>query len=221
MTNIQVRCTLKAANGLAEDNCINTFAVAGADPGADDTQIWDAFNSFYNDVHAPGVLSIASYLNHTIQRVNGLLVELIDEPINPPNVPYNSQSFDLDNVPGNTVPLPQEVAICLSMAAADYFDGVNTGRKRGRVYIGPLSSNASLGVSSPDPARPGISVREALEGAGRQLRDDLKVVDPFRYLAIWSRTDDLHREVSGGWVDDEWDTQRRRGRKRTGRQIWG
>lgn len=96
---------------------------------------------------------------------------------------------------------PREVALCLSFYAER-----NLPRQRGRIYLGPLQSG--LG------ARPilqtmnfALDLAEGIAGIGGVDVD----------WQVFSPTDQQGRSVTAAWVDDEWDTQRRRGRKSTQR----
>lgn len=116
--------------------------------------------------------------------------------------------------------LPLEVAFCLSFRAA-WTTPAQQARRRGRVYLGPLAP--AVLVSTPPPA-PIVDLMEA--GAfymERLLSESVAGVgggDPAPWC-VWSRTDGSLHDVVGGWVDNEWDTQRRRGLRPTYRETWG
>lgn len=88
-------------------------------------------------------------------------------------------------------------------------------RRRGRIYFGPLNTSA-LGSSG----RPATTLVTSLANAAQRLAEGATLTHPDARLAVYSRADGVAREVTGGWVDDEFDTQRRRGRERTLRDTW-
>jgi hypothetical protein len=100
--------------------------------------------------------------------------------------------------------MPREVALCVS-----FYSGSNAKRRRGRLYLPVAGSGATKG------ARPDTSaMTRALAVATR-----LGVVGPNTCTwCVHSGVDHVLRPVSNAWVDDEWDTQRRRGLKGTTRQ---
>lgn len=121
--------------------------------------------------------------------------------------------------------LPEEVALCIS-----YYTDRNIKSHRGRSYIGPLNGSAMTGSSVP-PSRPAPGFRTALTDAGTRMAlagppvalitaTSDTFVDPEVITTTWAlyspklgTWDDVHH----GWVDDEWDGQRRRRVEATGR----
>lgn len=102
-------------------------------------------------------------------------------------------------------PGPGEIAVCLS-----FYGGSNAPYNRGRLYI-PF---AAFSGSAPAGSRP--------SAANRTKVGDL--VPLFAGLGgvnvdwiVWSPTKKAATKVDHWWVDDEWDTQRRRGLKPTTR----
>lgn len=108
---------------------------------------------------------------------------------------------------------PGEVAICLSYSAVDDPDA-STARRRGRIYVGPLLA-AQVGQRR---------VSDVQAAAVLDFGEDLASVG-FASNTTWllySRTDTQTAKIESIWVDDAWDTQRRRGlapSKRTVRDV--
>lgn len=216
MVDIAVRCTLRSGSLANADDAINTFAVTGATPGTDDALITDAFDFFYNGTQAEPALAVSSFIGATQLRTAGLRVELIATPGTIPNAPYYSALYSLEAA--NDGGLPLEVATCLSFFDAGYLTDANPGRHRGRVYIGPLTVDAMLEGDSALPAAPTETWINLLQAAAANLATDLS--GGGREWAIWSRADSTFRPIVGGWIDDEFDTQRRRGRSPVSRSYW-
>lgn len=141
--------------------------------------------------------------------------------------PEPRQMRRLDTFPiagGLTDPLPNEVALCASFAA-DYVSGVNPQRRRGRVYLGPVATGATLITGSQ--SRPSAAVMAAIITALESLLTPADVGGSSLSWALYSRADDLggatiddsFHDVQRGWVDNAWDTQRRRGPAATSRSV--
>ena len=124
----------------------------------------------------------------------------------PPNYPQATTGFNfLSSLP--TTLLPSEVALCLSFQAPR-IPGQIQNRRQGRVYIGPLNT----GVASA--GRPSSTARSTLAAAAGVLGVDIQT-DTDGFWAVWSAMNGTTAEVEEGWVDDAFDTQRRRGLQRT------
>lgn len=108
--------------------------------------------------------------------------------------------------------LPHEVALCVSFQA-DPVSGVPQARRRGRIYLGPLAEAASSN------ARPSTSVLNVVEAAAQRLLDE-STLSVWKWQ-VYSRTGQTHATVTGGWIDNAWDTQRRRGNDPTARLSFG
>lgn len=212
-------------SGLPEDIVVNTFAVDFGG-GTDYGDVFTAFDRFYNTPIGAGTLSLSNNIGWTVERSDGLRMEVVEDPQTPPNVPSAISVTDLDvssstgdPMDGPIDPLPQEVSVCSSFFASGYPDVSPTpGRLRGRVYIGPLGFNTIAGVAEGLPSRPGTEIIDLIAATTQRLVGDLDADG--HALCVWSRVDGVFRPVVGGWVDNEWDTQRRRGRKRTTRTMW-
>jgi hypothetical protein len=101
--------------------------------------------------------------------------------------------------------LPREVALCLS-----FYSERNLPRNRGRIYLSP----AARGLSSLG-ARPSAT----------NMSDALAMADAFSGLGgvnidwcVRSVMDNQFKKVTHAFVDDEWDTVRKRGLRKTTRQ---
>jgi len=100
---------------------------------------------------------------------------------------------------------PREVALCLS-----FYSSTNQKRRRGRLYL-PMAGSGRLAGARPSAATMtaalAVATRLATAGPGTCS------------WCVHSGVDHVLRPVSSAWVDDEWDTQRRRGMKGTTRQT--
>lgn len=125
-----------------------------------------------------------------------------------------------------TAGYPAEVAMCLTMQALPA-SGLNQRRRRGRVYLGPLSTTtgaASDGEMRPDPAVRTIIANAAADmlpsvvGAGSGSTLELCVFSRATF-DVSSQLIDAFVPVEQVYVDNAFDTQRRRGVAATARTI--
>lgn len=101
--------------------------------------------------------------------------------------------------------VPREIALCLS-----FYSEFNAKRRRGRLYFPAAWLTTTAGMTS----RPAAAMRTFLGEIAVILQNLGGIDDDW---SIWSPTDQEARKVTNWWVDDEWDIQRRRGRRGTTR----
>lgn len=142
---------------------------------------------------------------------NGHEMKFYALPGTEPNYPYAERTWNFTSAPSGTG-LPREVAIGLSFQGSRAA-GFPQARRRGRIYIGPILANVNVS------GRPSSTTRTAIADAAEALRTALNT-DPNHYWAVWSTVDQEAVEVQNGWVDDAFDTQRRRGVEATSRTLW-
>lgn len=218
----------KNKNGLAEDRYVNTFHVwsTSVPSGGQLVAIAAAALDFFAPGGAPG---FKLYMSE--QSDGGQQVKMYNMADTIPRVPlYETEaaSGGLGIITDKAA--PSEVALCLSYAAA-VASGQNAARRRGRMYIGPFniqalgsSADASLGGSSD--GRPISSLRQAIQERAERLVIDLNSADVLWVTyspttdALGGTPDAASAPVSRFWVDNAWDTQRRRGYAPTHRLEW-
>jgi hypothetical protein len=117
--------------------------------------------------------------------------------------------------------LPDEVACCLSYRHFPYDAGINPQSQRGRIYFGPLNPDAFEGSGGGDewntPPRPATAFKNILAAAASDLED---ANDADNTWIVYSRVLDQGFAVTDGWIDNAFDTQRRRGVAATARTLW-
>jgi hypothetical protein len=121
----------------------------------------------------------------------------------PPHYPLATKEINTGVATASTI--NRDVAVCLS-----YYSQVNRPRHRGRLYIPCVltGSAASGGVVSSTIMTKVAALVPVFTGLGGVDVD----------WCVYSRVDDTPRSVSNWWIDNSWDTQRRRGRKADARQ---
>lgn len=240
MTDVLCVSTIPHRNGLSRDSVKNSFVFA---TNTDDAAGWqaaaDAVVDFFTAPRAPGV-SVGAEIAHSMSRVaNACSVQVYDITDNLDGSPHGSpiylRTWTLPVGNGNTS-LPGEVAACLSFQG---FQGVNApvegteaelptpasairmgapathvgrirpkSRTRGRIFIGPLQSGVSQVDAGTGRAKLTAQFMQELSDAGKALMD-LAAAE----WCQWSRAERRIQTVTDAWVDDAFDTQRRRGEK--------
>ena len=227
-SSLHVTLELPAADGLPKDNPVWNFAFIGPTPvtGTTLTAIQAAIEAFYTANHGTLSHSIGNFLSTAVSRTVPPIMRTYDKT-GFENGAASGGPIDIRNtalIPtrtGGTVDLPSEVAVTLSFHS-DYgtlpeFGPGHTrirARHRGRIYIGPLTTLALVSNADKGPSVSGAAL-DTFSGAAIALMGDTGTT-----WAQWSRVDHTFREVTGGWVDDAPDTQRRRGEDATLRNVW-
>lgn len=222
MANYQVRAVIPLRSGLPQDVSVNTWSIVGPDTEGGRDAIMTALNRFYTETgDTPTTAAVGTYLGPQVRRSPGLsrfemyVVDLASgetgSPIRIDNwvVPVGPLSADLC--------LPNEVAVCTSFASGAPA-GVNAARRKGRVYIGPLTK--TVVTNDPITFQPRLTDAfvASLVNSTERLHEEL--IAAGAQLCVWSRADAAMYPVVRGWVDLEFDTQRRRGEVATARVNW-
>lgn len=212
MAHILGQVHLMNDTALPEDVTINTFhystGVASALAGA-----IEAANLVFNfyDVPAPGrTNSISDYLSSRVQSTLGYTSRWYNMADPPPRVPVFIDGPK--SLVVSSQALPGEVALVSSFQAAPA-SGSPQARRRGRIFLGPLG----LICNDSATGRPTTAVLDDV-----RLNTDLLATNS-TVSATWcvfSRVDNVLYPVTNGWVDNAFDTQRRRGERATARQVW-
>lgn len=141
-----------------------------------------------------------------------------------PRVPYLTQTVSRPQ--GSAVGLPNEVALCVSFQGA-VASGQAQARRRGRNFVGPISSSTANFSSTTAGSRPSATLMGAVADAYAGLLALAPTTSNPRWV-VYSPTIDAQPGSSLGdatttitnlWVDDAWDIQRRRGNAPTTRIV--
>jgi hypothetical protein len=201
MPNFRGQVRLQGASMLPEDVYVNTFHFVRLDTLSEAADVvGPQLNTLYQTLGAV----IPTY----VQRAGEVRFYDLADP--EPRVP-EIRPITLP-APSGSATLPFEVALVVS------FHGTPpvTARRRGRVYIGPLTGSAlTTGGSTTEPTVATatiVSFAAAFQafldtGNGWSIRS---IVPTENFVS-----------VDRGWIDNEFDTQRRRGHDATERTLWG
>lgn len=227
--DVQAQIRFPGLSGLPEDVYINTLYFDGLTPLASDyTDIQAAIVDFYNANGASSGRSLTAMLSGEVNRAVGTELRIYD--IDAPGSPLYSAGFNI-NAAGSAVRMPPECAICLSFhsdltGVAEEVAGGPAGptgdthpaaRRRGRIFLGPLNESVLTTNTGHIDSGAVEACKEAMVRLQANAGLAIKGID----WCVNSRVDSITREVTGGWVDNAFDTQRRRGKAPTTRDSWG
>jgi hypothetical protein len=218
---VRAQCVLQGVSGLPKDEIVNTFHFV-----ADEGTGWEAnIAGHLEDFYA----AFGANLSAQVDR-SGAVVKVYDASLAAPNPPLFTEAITIPTIAGSTIDLPGETALCCSFQAP-IVSGLSQRRRRGRVYCGPLCT--SIGDEmTPDGTILGLIVDagESLIAATSYLDNaqlNWAVFSPTNaggwYLPGGSGPPNMPASVSpvaNGWVDNAWDTQRRRGLAPTARTTF-
>lgn len=221
MFNYHVTVTLEHLSGLARDRVVNSFAFESDNAllAADADDITARMQTFYNTTGEGATRPLSSYLWSSMSRATKPVVRIYDVGTHLDGTTAGSPVYTR-NFPNNlglvtaSTPLPAEVALCLSFNSsygidAEFAPGARPrARDRGRIYFGPLGSDACTSTTANRPI-PAAGVINSLLGAGKDLRDANTTIR----WCTWSRKAARMSPVILCSVDDAFDTQRRRGER--------
>lgn len=203
MATYKHQFVIKTADAVPKNYITNTlYSTASTDADAelntaDFITMFKAWGSYYS----------------TFVAQNNHEVKLYDMSDATPRVPVSITNWNLTSAPSNP-PLPSELACCLSFQAPPA-SGQPQARRRGRIFIGPLhtSTNDSGG-------RPVASMRVAIAAAAAACKTAVAANGVGTWWVAYSQIGGTAIPVTNGWIDNEFDTQRRREQGYTTRTTW-
>lgn len=204
MTTYTVQHSLQGKSNEAKDRYINSFHLDG--PITADhttlTNISAAVKAFFSSLNVY-YSTYANGLGETVKIYN-----LEDAK---PRVPIYSEISETAPFGASSVQqLPEEVAVCLSMAANPSAP-LPQARRRGRIYIGPLNINVLGDNVTGQPCRVATVFQDALLAKAVILNNALHAVGGDYTWIILSQTANTFVPIANFTVDNAFDTQRRRG----------
>lgn len=195
-------------NGLAEDRVVNGWHFwRDQQVVSDFDNVRDMLKDFYTKPVNAGAWVTNSYPGHLASECQVVAYDLSQDK---PRAPVYESTFPSGVGAGST--LPTEVALCFSFEA-DKESGELQSRRRNRVYLGPFT-NAVLNSGAVSG-----SFITTIINAGKDLKAASQASATWKWR-VYSPTDDQSHDIAKIWVDNAWDTQRRRGLKATSRTTW-
>lgn len=179
---------------LPKDHVVNTwhFDEVGGPPENFDN-VRDMLADFYGELE--------SFFAGQLYQPN-VLVRAYDMTDTQPRAPVYESLFTL-NAMSSSDPLPPEVSLCFSFQATKV-SGLPQARRRNRKYLPTFIQSVNSG------GRPNSGTVTAVAIAGSELLQAANAAVSWHWV-INSPTSDENPRVDNGWVDNSWDTQRRRG----------
>lgn len=225
--------TIPVTGGLPADSAVNVWSFRNVnepvDPAVDAAAVVTTLDNFYS--------AISGFIASTMDIAH-CAVKIFNLQDTAPRVPLLESEFSAGAVTTGGKDLPNEVAMCLSFRGAPG-SGLNARRRRGRIYLGPLQGS-SVDEHTRPPSGLTTTVMAAVAShltppAGGDL--EWCVYSPYTHHGVPIGGDINERDGSGDlvypevpgnlfasftpvsvyWMDDAWDTQRRRGLKETSR----
>ena len=207
---IRAQVVFENVSKKPEDRIVNTFHFTD-EAGYSTTTHWHWLARFYTEPTAPNTASVSSYLSPKLSRdAFACQVRLYDLGQAPPREP-EVHFFTLDPAGSSSPSVPNEVCSVLS-----FYGDRNLPRQRGRIYIGPLAATA-IEDGTPD-LRVSGAFRNAVADAARTLRTGDGTFKWCVYSTVSGSP--VTHDVTAGWIDNAFDTQRRRGAAATDRLTW-
>jgi hypothetical protein len=205
MPIIRAQVRIPAVSTVSEDTVTNTwhFLIPG-DPLGSINNITTALSTFYE--------AFDTYKSN-LQSWTTARVKYYNLSDTEPRVPIGDEALStISSAPAGN-PLPHEVA-CVVSFAGDYVSGQSQARRRGRVYIGPLNTQAvtTTGLLTSALVTAAAAAADALLTSSTASADWSWVV--------YSPSGNVSYSVTNGWVDNAPDIQRSRGFKATVRTTF-
>lgn len=229
MAHLRAQVILPFTSNLPEDVACNTFHFLTQSANVTEAENIVAMLKDLYTLAAPGGspanAPIGQWIGGAVSRVaNACKIKVYDLAQPKPRPVLHEGQFTMTGTStGYTQDLPAEVALC-----ATFWGVANRPRTRGRVYLGPWGNHASA-AGTNGRSIPLVGLRQSIAASfGRMINIAASTAN----LAVFSRgiyqvdgvvqpvTEQLFTLVTDGWVDDAWDTQRRRGQAATTRTLF-
>jgi hypothetical protein len=198
----RTQVSIATADNVPANFATNTLHVFA--PDLVELALWhSALLTFYQaiDVH----------MSDLVRNTNGLLMKSYDLDDPEPRAPVLTFSGNLTTSGSG---LPTECAIVMSYQAVQE-SGISQARRRNRIYLPFMKATVN-----DSTARPSSAARTDIVNAAQALLNASGPTSSDWQWMVYSPTDDQFDLVDNGWVDNEWDTQRRRGRPATARSTF-
>lgn len=233
MATYKITNAFHNVTGLPEDDVVTTYHFE-TDEGAYDNDTASALNGFvascWETITAPGTSKPSEWISPEISRVNKPTLKAYGISGGSPLAVDTWAGMTASNFDQG---MPGEVALCLSYNAdlvdileeapddpdADTRPERPASRRRGRLFLGPLVLTCA---TATEPSRPLDTMRNDFLGLAVKLGDSASVPALAAVNCRWVVHSDsgfagANYPVINAWVDNSFDTQRRRGVSPTNR----
>jgi len=218
----------QAKSGIARDAAQFDlyFRFATNPDGTDMTNLMDGVHDWWHSTGTTSTVALENYLSNELSNsasaidIDTYSVPTVRGVLGPP---FSHATYGTPTL--GTSGLPEEVALCMSYSA-DLSSVAERGaggtrpraRRRGRVFIGPLSQAAAQQDTTTKRTKPATVALSAWTDNAKQFLATALLADGWTWCVfsptLWEMFD-----VTQVWVDDAFDTQRRRGPDAVGRTL--
>lgn len=216
----RVQAEFSVTSGLPKDKIVNVWHFEVSDYGSTAMEVLaERIRDFYVlDEAGSQAAPLYTYMSTWVVSA-GHHVKVYDVGATPGSPPIVDEAFDfVSDVRTDSTyrGLPEEVACCLSFRNEGSL-AVNPKHRRGRIYFGPLNIKALDAFTVGERSNPGTTFLTDMASAGLILKskDDLD-----GELVVYSPTMATGFGVDRFWVDNAFDTQKRRGPEATARTYF-
>lgn len=213
MPIIRAQVRFQGRTGLPEDQFVNTlhFETSSEGPGAVSVALTEALRTFYDVLPVGGALPLSNRYSSFVNVPVQVRFYNLSDP--EPRVPVVT-TFSLANRQLAPTNLPEEVAVCASFSSAPPI----TPSTRGRIYLGPLISQAFDSGAADTRCRVAAAFIADIAKSCERLVAQSDTANA--NWCVYSPKTGLSTHVARGHVDNAPDTQRRRGPDALTRVIW-
>jgi len=204
MAHIKAVTQLMMTTSILDDAAVNTWHFQGLNTSVEQADIVAGLTDFFD--------TLRSYLSGKVAQ-NGHRIKLYDMADPEPRAPIVDTTFNLSSAPAGG-PMASEVCLCLSFQG-DRVSGTPQASRRGRIYFGPLDT-----TPIDSDGRPSSALITDLADAGNTLRLAMIASAGTILWVVYSPTYNTTTPVTNGWVDNAFDTQRRRGLAPSTKTLW-
>lgn len=213
----QIHCQVRIPHKslIPADDAINTFNFTGVDNVEDQATVaLGKLKTFYNDLSGTQTVRIKDMMSGEL-NFGGTRIKVYDLSDPEPRVPILDESLGVSNAtPVTSANLPGEVAVALSYQA-EAESGVAAARRRGRIFLGPLNTGFMTSTTTTASRPSGASCLAVAQAA-----EELSSGPVGTQWCVWSRVNAAFYPIVKGYIDNSFDTQRRRGVATTSRTAW-
>lgn len=217
MSILRAQVSIPRESGLPEDVVCNTFHFNTSpdyDVEAAAGEIKVRLTAFYNADNAGAGTLVSIMSKVLIPEAATIKVYDLGDPT--PRVPIHESNAGI-SATNPTAGYPSEVCVTLSFHS-EYVSGTPRGRCRNRIYFGPVANT----VGSEDSHG---ELRVSAANRGRFNNAMFLLTEANTADVVWAAHSTLAPggttgRIVGGWTDDTFDTQRRRGPSPAARTTW-
>jgi len=205
---MRLQVIIPAVSGLSEDAATNVWYAET--PGTPNPTAAGDFAAGVVQVYKDIAINLSPLMSWSLMNFKAY-----DMAAPEPRVPIHAASMLFSGTVG-VAALPTECACVLSFQGAPS-SGVSQRRRRGRIYFGPLAVQS---LNEPD-GRLEVLLHQGLRTSANNLMVAGNAAASWTWCVCSQVTGTaVSTPVHNGWVDNAYDTQRRRGVKATTRSTF-